>query len=145
MLVNLTLTLIDLILWKSPTWDICAHGTVSGFYSWVQLLEGWLALNPGLNLTHVSFPFSQKHFLGQFSLIFIKHRIINLLTKRTKLNIVYKLSYLNSNFALTLGYLNRGGRKGLRYCGIALFLVRCCGNFCFKVRYCGFQSPSGVR
>ena len=101
-----TLTLIDLILWKSPTWDICAHGTVSGFYSWVQLLEGWLALNPGLNLTRVSFPFSQKHFLGQFSLIFIEHQIINLLTKRTKLNLVYKLSYLNSNFALTLGYLN---------------------------------------
>ena len=38
-----------------------------------------------------------------------------------------------------------GGRKGLRYCGIGLFLVRCCGNFYFKVRYCSFQSPSGVR
>ena len=38
----------------------------------------------------------------------------------------------------------RGGRKGLRYWGIGLFLVRCCGNFYFKVRYCGFQSPSGV-
>ena len=36
------------------------------------------------------------------------------------------------------------GRRGLRYCGIGLFLVRCCGNFYFKVRYCGFQSPSGV-
>ena len=38
-----------------------------------------------------------------------------------------------------------GGRKGLRYCGIGLFLVRCCGNFYFKLRYCGFQSPSGLR
>ena len=38
-----------------------------------------------------------------------------------------------------------GGRKGLRYCGIALFLVRCCSNFYFKLRYCGFQGPSGVR
>ena len=28
------------------------------------------------------------------------------MTKRTKLNLLYKLSYLNSNFALTLGYLN---------------------------------------
>ena len=37
------------------------------------------------------------------------------------------------------------GRKGLRYCGIGLFLVRFCGNFYFKVRYCGFQSPSGMR
>ena len=71
-----------------------------------QLFEGRLALNPGLNLTRVSFSFVQKHFLGQFFLIFIAHRIINLLTKRIKLNLLYKLSYLNSNFALTLGYLN---------------------------------------
>ena len=71
-----------------------------------QLFEGRLALNPRLNLTLVSFSFVQKHFLGQFSLIFIEHQIINLLTKITKLNLVYKLSYLNSNFALTLGYLN---------------------------------------
>ena len=71
-----------------------------------QLFEGRLALNPGLNFTWVSFSFVQKHFLGQFSLIFIEHRIINLLTKRIKLNLLYKLSYLNSNFALTLGYLN---------------------------------------
>ena len=27
-------------------------------------------------------------------------------------------------------------------CGIGLFLVRFCGNFFFKVRCCGFQSPS---
>ena len=54
-----------------------------------------------VNLTRVSFSFVQKHFLGQFSLIFIEHRIINLLTKRIKLNIILK-----SNFALTLGYLN---------------------------------------
>jgi len=70
------------------------------------LFEGRLALNPGLNLTPVSFSFVQKHFLGQFSRIFMEHRIINLLTKRTKLNLLYKFSYLNSNFALTLGYLN---------------------------------------
>ena len=71
-----------------------------------QLFEGWLSLNPELNLTRVSFSFVQKHFLGQFSLIFIAHRIINLLTKRIKLTLLYKLSYLNSNFALTLGCLN---------------------------------------
>ena len=78
----------------------------SNLTSRAQLFEGRLALNPGLNLTRVSFSFVQKHFLGQFSLIFIEHRIINLLTKRIKLNLLYKLSYLNSNFALTLGYLN---------------------------------------
>ena len=31
----------------------------------------------------------------------------------------------------------RGGRKGLRYCSIGLFLMRCCVNFYFNVRYCG--------
>ena len=65
-----------------------------GTNSRVQLLEGRLVLNPGLNLTRVSFSFVQKHFLGQFD------------KKRSKLNLLYKLSYLNSNFALTLGYLN---------------------------------------
>ena len=73
---------------------------------WAELFKGRLALNPGLNLTRVSFSFVQKHFLRQFSLTFIEHRIINLLTKRMKLNSLYKLSYLNSNFTLTLGYLN---------------------------------------
>ena len=60
--------------------------------SWAQLFEGRLALYPGLNLTSVSFSFVQKHFLGQFSRIFIEHRIINLLAKRIKLNLLYKLS-----------------------------------------------------
>ena len=47
-------------------------------------------LNPGLNLTRVSFSFVEKHFLGQLSLIFIEHPIINLFTKRIKLNLRYK-------------------------------------------------------
>ena len=34
----------------------------------------------------------------------------------------------------------RSSTSGL--CGIGLFLVRFCDNFFFKVRYCGFQSPS---
>ena len=32
--------------------------------------------------------------------------MINLLTKRIKLKLLSKLSFLNSNFAVTLGYLN---------------------------------------
>ena len=80
---------------------------VTGRSNWAQLFEGRLALNPGLNLARVSFSFVQKHFLGQFSLIFIEHRIINLLTKIIKLNLLFKVSsYLNSSFALTSGYLN---------------------------------------
>ena len=31
---------------------------------WAQLFEGRLALNPGLNLTPVSFSLVQNHFLG---------------------------------------------------------------------------------
>ena len=38
-----------------------------------------------------------------------------------------------------------GGRKGLRWRGFALFLVRFCGNFYFHSRYCGFKTLSGLR
>ena len=38
----------------------------------------------------------------------------------------------------------RGGRKGLRWCGFARFLVRFCCDFYFKLRYCGFPKPSGL-
>ena len=41
--------------------------------------------------------------------------------------------------------LQWGGRKGLRWCGFALFLVRFCGNFYFNSRYCGFKTLSGLR
>ena len=33
---------------------------------------------------------------------------------------------------------NRGWRKGLPWSGFVLFLLRCCGNFYFNLRYCGF-------
>ena len=38
--------------------------------------------------------------------IFLRSLIINLLKKAIKLNLLFKLSYLNSNFALNLGYFN---------------------------------------
>ena len=88
-----------------------------------QLFEGRLALNPGLNLTRVSFSFVQNHFLGQFSVIFIEHRISNLLTKRIKQNLLYKLLYLNWNFALTLGYLNPALNNSALGCQIRVFLT----------------------
>ena len=75
-------------------------------FFWAQLFEGRLALTQGYILTRVSFFHRQKHFLGQFSLIFLDQPIIKLYTKRIKLNFLCKLSYLNSNFALTLGYLD---------------------------------------
>ena len=73
---------------------------------WAQLFEGRLALNAGLNLTRVSFSCVQKHFLGQFSVLFLELPVINLQTKRIKTEMLCKLSNLNSNLALTRGYLN---------------------------------------
>ena len=73
---------------------------------WTQLFEGRLALNLALNFTLVSFSCAQKHFLGSFSLLFLELPIINLLTKRIKTEMLFTLSKVNSNLALTLGYLN---------------------------------------
>ena len=71
-----------------------------------QLFERRLAFNPGLILTLVSFSCAQKHFLGEFYLLFLELPIINLQTKRIKTEMLFKLSNLNLNIALTLGYLN---------------------------------------
>ena len=38
-----------------------------------------------------------------------------------------------------------GGRKGLWWCGFALFLARFCGNFYFNPRYFGFTRLRGLR
>ena len=38
-----------------------------------------------------------------------------------------------------------GGRKGLQWCGFALFLVRFCANFYFNLRYCAFTRLSRSR
>ena len=59
-----------------------------------------------LNLILVSFPFVQKHFLGFFFLFLLEYPIIKLyVQKEVELNLLFKFSYLNSKFALTLGYL----------------------------------------
>ena len=42
-------------------------------------------------------------------------------------------------------FRGRRGRKGLRWCGFALFLVWFCGNFYFNSRYCRFKTLSGLR
>ena len=39
----------------------------------------------------------------------------------------------------------RGRRKGLRWCGFVLFLVRSCRIFYFHLRYCSFKTLSGLR
>ena len=67
---------------------------------------GRLALTRGYILIPASFSFVQKHFLGLFSLFFSEHPVTKLKTKRIKLNLLFMLLHLNSNFALTLDYLN---------------------------------------
>ena len=64
-------------------------------YIWAQLFDGRLAFNPGLNVTRVSFSLVQKLFLDNFSVILraSNHQFVHLL---------FKLSYLNSNFEVTL-------------------------------------------
>ena len=71
-----------------------------------QLFEGGLALTPGLNLILIYFSCIQKHFLEQFFLLFLELPIINWQTKRIKTEMLFKISNLNSNLALTLDYLN---------------------------------------
>ena len=62
-----------------------------------------LSANPGLKFKLGFFFFYSK----AFSRIIFSIPIIKLWTKRKKLNWLFMFSYLNSNFALTLGYLNQ--------------------------------------
>ena len=113
--------------------------------TWAQLFEGRLALNGRLNLTKVSFSCVQKHFLGQFSLLFLQLPIINLYTKRItcKAEMLLKASYLNSNLALTLGYLSAGDQDCRLLllptvtCPIIAFIIVyvCRYNFCYTSLY----------
>ena len=92
--------------------------------SWAQLFDGRLAFNLGLNLTRVSLSCVQKHFLGQFSLLFLELPIINLLTKRIKTEMLFKLTKLNLNLALTLVYLNPALNNAALFCCCScLFLL----------------------
>ena len=61
----------------------------------------------GLNLIHVSLFLYSKAFKRKISLFFLEHSTIKLQKqKRFELNFLFKLSDLNSNFTLTLGYLH---------------------------------------
>ena len=47
-----------------------------------------------------------KSIFSDHFLLYLEHSIINLQTKRIKTEMLFKLSNLNSNLALTLGHLN---------------------------------------
>ena len=78
----------------------------SHLYTRAQLFEGRLALIQGLNLTRLSFNLFKSIFSDNFLCYSSEYAIVNLLTERIKLNLLFELSNLNSNFTLTLGYLN---------------------------------------
>ena len=65
-----------------------------------------VSANPGLNFNQGFFFFSSKALTRIIFYIFLEYPIIKLYAKRIKLNLFFKLSYLSSNFALALGYLN---------------------------------------
>ena len=66
----------------------------------------------GLNFSSGFFFVCSKAFPKiLFPQLFLEHSINKLYAKRIKLNVLFKLSYLHSNFALTLGYLNPGLNK----------------------------------
>ena len=73
---------------------------INDCYSRAQLFQRQLVL------TWVSFSCYQKHFLRQFSLFLLEYPTVKLQAKRIKLNLLFKLSYLSSHYALTRGYLN---------------------------------------
>ena len=100
-----------------------------------QLFEGRLALNPGLILTLVSFSCAQKHFLGEFYLLFLELPIINLQTKRIKTEMLFKLSNLNLNIALTLGYLNPALNNLVQYLLSLSFFFFCNFLLIFSPKY----------
>ena len=67
---------------------------------WAQLFEGRLAINLGFFFL-CSKAFSRIIFCAIFRAS--NHQLVD---KKTKTEMSFKLSYLNSNLALTLGYLN---------------------------------------
>ena len=67
---------------------------------WAQSFEGRLAINLGFFFL-CSKAFSRIIFCAIFRAS--NHQLVD---KKTKTEMPFKLSYLNSNLALTLGYLN---------------------------------------
>ena len=56
-----------------------------------------------------------------------EYPIIKLYAKRIKLNLLFKLSYLSSNFALNLGYLNPASNNPAQ-----VFIIKSCTNGLFN-------------
>ena len=66
---------------------------------------GLISANPGLNLNQGFFFLCSKAFYRRIFSILFRALHYQVVTKIIKLDLLLKLSYLNWNFALTLGYL----------------------------------------
>ena len=80
-----------------------------------QLFKGRISASPSVKFTLGFFFFVQKHFLGQFSQIFMEHRITNLLTKRIKLNLLYKVMWQSKKFIFWLKIIPLKADKRYRF------------------------------
>ena len=102
-------------------------GRACGLVTKATLFDGRLTLTRGLY-----FFCSKAFFRIKLSRFFLEYQIIKLWTKRIKLNFLFKLSYLDWNFALTLGYVDPAlhnpaqGVKGL----ISVLEPGCCSRSC---------------
>ena len=65
-----------------------------------------ISAKPRLNFNSGFFFFWSKAFSRIILSILLRTSNHQIITKFIKLNLIFKLSYLNSNFLLTLGYLN---------------------------------------
>ena len=68
------------------------------------VVQRLISPNPGLNFNSGSFNSLFKSFM-EICHFFLKHPMIKLQAKRFELNFLLRLSDLESNFTLTLGYL----------------------------------------
>ena len=80
-----------------------------------QLFKGRISASPSVKFNLGFFFFVQKHFLGQFSQIFMEHRITNLLTKRIKLNLLYKVMWQSKKFIFWLKIIPLKADKRYRF------------------------------
>ena len=74
--------------------------------AWPRLFKDQFSANLGLNFNPGFFFFSSKALSRIIFSILLEYPITKLQAKRIRLDLFFKLSYLSSNFALTLGYLN---------------------------------------
>ena len=73
---------LDHLVPYHPSKEFWNYSRINRQVPWAQLFGGRLTLNPGLDSTWVSFSFGPKHFLGQFSLLFLRASNYQLVDKK---------------------------------------------------------------